>query len=415
LRFCRPIFTLFFALFFTCLLLGSLGRISLGSGEANIYLYELVVGGMLGYWGFVNRHTFVGYAKDGLARAIMLFLIVLELGFVVLFGQYTLTQNSIALLYLLRLAFYMGLLFAATRVRKSWHLGIQHHVRWFVPVVIGVSVGQFVLFPSLWPLYPMGWDPHLYRMVGTVFDAAIAAGVYGMLFWLVALKRDLYSAKWRVLMMSALGVCVLLALSRAAYLGMIVSGAWLVITSTSLQHRLAKRMSYLVGGGAMVGVLLFALTMSRVPGEGTNLLRTSTIQSRLVDYREGFDLWRSHPLLGVGYNRIRAHKTGGYVTNDQVATLNHAGAAFHSSFLTLLAAGGVLGMVSYLLVLWVIARQHIVLRAQVIFLGVLSLFDNVLLHPIVLMLLAVAMAVCSVTKPSKPYTSRGAAAHDSGD
>jgi len=381
-------------LFFGSLLLGSLGRISFfASGQGTIYLFEPFIALYVAHWFWLHRGQWQKLIRSALARAVMLFIAVLEVGIITGFTQYTLWQNTVAILYLGRLSMYLlALIVVAYELKHRADTHLSRYFNKYTMLVVAVSVVQFIFFPSLWPIRPMGWDPHLFRMVGTIFDVSVAASVYGLLFWRTALAAGL-TRRFRIFGVSVLGLCLLLTFSRSAYLAMIVAGPSLLVMQPTYWRALQRR-SVIIGGIAtlLAVVGLFAFVSMKGEGEGLNLLRTSTISSRANDYREGLIIYREHPVLGVGYNRIRAHKSTGYEVVEGVRSLNHAGAAFHSSFLTILVTGGALGLLAFLYLLYQVASISPMLRIQVIFLSVASLFDNVLLHPIILALLLLSVA-----------------------
>jgi O-antigen ligase len=125
---------------------------------------------------------------------------------------------------------------------------------------------------------------------------------------------------------------------------------------------------------------------SRSQGESLNLLRTFSIFSRINNYQEALITWEKNPIIGVGYNRIRYSRPASEFSSQTDLKENHAGASYHSSFLIILVSGGVIGLGVFIWLLFEIARLNIFARNGVIFLSLLSLTDNVLLHPFVLCL-----------------------------
>jgi hypothetical protein len=68
------------------------------------------------------------------------------------------------------------------------------------------------------------------------------------------------------------------------------------------------------------------------------------------------------------------------------ADLNHAGSSFHSSFVIILVCGGVLGLITFVLALGNIYLTHKNLLPYLMLLLLLSLSDNIILHPFILFL-----------------------------
>ncbi len=380
-----------YALLFAMLLLGSLGRIVFGRGDVNMYLHELPLLGYICFWLLQHRGIKIDPISKPLGRAIIIFFTVLSVSFFASYPAYTVWQNVVALLYLARLGVYMGAIWIASTFVTRTNT-VKMYFRAYVLLLIGASVVQFVFFPSLLPLHPAGWDPHLYRMVGTMFDSGIAASIYGMLFWAVTHSSLIDSKKMRVYVACALILCVALSMSRAAYVAMFVTMIFVMYVQKYKPWFAKPKRPVFVASVLIVACLLILFGWRR-GGEGVNLLRTSTIQSRIADYQEGLILWQQSPIFGIGYNHIRAHKATGYTINANVTTYNHAGAGFHSSFLVILVTGGVAGLIAFIYVLYRFAHISPTLSAQIVYLSTISLFDNALLHPIILMLLTCTVAL----------------------
>jgi O-antigen ligase len=137
-----------------------------------------------------------------------------------------------------------------------------------------------------------------------------------------------------------------------------------------------------------VGVIFLFLIflLPRPFGEGVKLERIFTIKARAADYQEGIQLWWKKPILGYGYNRLRYIK--------KTDKCSHAGAAFSSSFLTLLVASGVIGLIGLIGLIGQIFRQTDQLARTIILVATIaSLFDNVLLNNFILLLFLVIISV----------------------
>jgi O-antigen ligase len=85
------------------------------------------------------------------------------------------------------------------------------------------------------------------------------------------------------------------------------------------------------------------------------------------------------PIFGVGYNRIRYKKAELGLAAEYGSS--HAAANYHSSFVTMLAAGGIIGMAFYGLFLISLMKVSRPTFFYIFFLSIISLGDNSLLHP----------------------------------
>jgi len=182
-------------------------------------------------------------------------------------------------------------------------------------------------------------------------------------------------------------------------------GFLLSVLASALSYGIAVSKNTKAILATLAAVVVFAVLAPTPFGEGVNLLRTSTIESRIEDYDQGLKLWQKNPVLGVGYNRIRYFKPViGEELRDPTsprlrgASASHAGASFHSSYLVVLVTAGVVGFGAFSYWLWTIAKLSSFAMIAAIFLGVYSLVDNILLHPFILFLWPVLIGVTSRRK-----------------
>ena len=94
-------------------------------------------------------------------------------------------------------------------------------------------------------------------------------------------------------------------------------------------------------------------------------------------------------------NHIRYIKEqmGLLATDDR----SHSAAAFHSSYLIMLVSAGPIGFLLFFVLVWQLFKQK-EMHEYGVFLGVMALFDNVLLYGMI----AVIMATIAVTYVSRP-------------
>lgn len=294
--------------------------------------------------------------------------------------QVTIIQFLVGASYLVRLGsyivFYIGL----------WNL-IQEKIYSKGELVknlitIGVFVGvfgliQYLILPDLRFLRAEGWDDHYFRLSGTYLDPAFT-GIILVLFSLLSFTKGIFEKRLLYYVLGFFGVvCISLTYSRASYLsltlGLIVlyyfKGIWKII---------------------LLSVCIFVITLQIAPkpgGEGVNLQRTSTVVSRYQNYIEAFNVFKSNPVFGVGYNLYRFQRL------DNSINLEHSGAGSDSSILFILATTGIAGMAVFIGLLvklgyWSFRsiRQYegLALSSSLIALSVHSLFSNSLFYPWVL-------------------------------
>lgn len=333
--------------------LGQLGRVSFFNQQVNFYLYEVILTLTLFILFFKYRFEPIKEAWKKF-KSIFFFLIILLFSLFVSFTKYNLFQNSVALLYFFRLFLYFSYFFYlryhSPKIRKEILL--------ITILTIFSTLIQYFLYPDLRNLIYLGWDPHLYRTFGVFFDTSISAAIFGIFF--LTVNQPIIKITYLLL--------VALSFSRSIYLGLSLTLIYLFIQ----QKQFKKIFLFLL---FFVTLIFF---LPKPSGEGVNLKRLYSIESRIEDYRQGINLWKNKPFIGYGYNRIR------YIKN---ADSLHSGAGYSSSFLTIFVSSGLIGLISFIWVLWSLRRSNKVAPILLIFLSVVSLFDNVLLHPFILFLL----------------------------
>lgn len=352
---------------FISLLAGQFARIELMHALANVYIHEFlllffIVRSMIRF-GFTPVKTFFK------SKSVLFFLSVVVISFLLSFREFTFLQNGIALLYLIRVALYIlfGIyLFFLLQKKRIVHFYLYNLIYTFSILLLIFSAIQYIFFPNFWGLYALGWDPHMYRASAAYLDVFVAAALYGMLslFW--------FSKKHRVLSVLFF-IALVFSFSRSAYIAFAISALYVFIAQKKWKE-------------LFIFFSLFIVFLVLVPkpfGEGVNLLRTSSINSRILDYKLGLTLWQKKPLFGFGYNRIRFVKE--QLNLIAVDDKSHSLSSFHSSFLIVLVTTGIVGFVSFLFLIYSLVQKYPSIRLYIVFLLSMSLFDNVFLYVLVML------------------------------
>lgn len=339
--------------------LGQLGRISFYNQQINVYVYELFLTIFLLFLFLKYQLRPIGklWAES---KSLHFFILALVISFVLGIPDYSVSENFVGLLYLFRLIAYLfyWIYFSywLKRENKSAFLSKAFEIIIFLTIV---TTGlQYLFYPDLRNLIYQGWDPHLYRTFGVFFDTGIAGSIFGIMMFF---SKNL-------LVKGVFLLFLILSFSRSVYLSIFATISYLFFTGKEFK----KILLYLILG------LILILVVPKPSGEGVNLLRTYSIISRAQDNQLGWKLFENKPLLGYGYNRIR------FVKND---LYSHSGSAFSSSFLTMLVAGGLIGFSGWIYFLKFLWQKYKRYRGILLFLSVVSLFDNIILHPFILFLL----------------------------
>lgn len=347
--------------------LGQFGRVSFLNQAINFYLYEIFSLVLLSSW--ILKYKLIPFRKiPKKYRSFLAFPLILIITYLINIFSFDARSNLIGGLYLGRLIFYLLFLIYLLHYIKQEkkEKNLTKGIFIFSLITIVVSVLQYFLYPNLRNLFYLGWDPHQFRLFGQFLDTAVAAGIFGLLilFYFLNNKNNYLAYIY--------GVLALLTYSRAMYIS---------ILFTSIAYFIANKLYKPL----ITLILIFAVALLILPktmSEGTNLLRLSSIEGRLEDYKQGLEIYKGNPLFGIGYNRVGAVKT-----NVSLIDVSHDRASFHSSFLIILVTSGVLGLIAFIYFLFELGKFSFNTRYYLIFLSIFSLFDNILLHPFILFFL----------------------------
>lgn len=309
-------------------------------------------------------------------KAFFIFILVFLSSLISEWWKFSLFENMVGFLYLARLFLY-GLFFLYilrwVTLKKSHGTVIKKGLLIFIILTIIFSIAQYFLYPELTNLAYLGWDKHVARLFGLFFDTTASGIILTLLFFYIIEKGERY--KW--FMGSILVVLLLLTYSRVSYIAFTIA----------FFYSFAKKLNVKTVLLYILIVFVFIILLPREQGESTRLERVFTIRARLINQQEGLVLWLKRPFLGHGYDRLR------YVR--RLAGLDHSGAAFPSSFVTVLATSGILGLGTFLYFMKKLYDLLPCLGKTALFVILIaSLFDNIILHNFILM---VFIMVCAAS------------------
>ena len=364
---------MFYYILFFLFSLGQIGRISIQNQNINFYIYEVV---FLGYFIYLfSKYKFTPFNSIKV-RGLYYFPIALTASLLFSFSNYSFIQNLTALLYLIRTGFYFILgiylhhIFFKIKNKRNF---LTSGIILFIISILITSFIQYFLYPNLRNLIYLGWDPHQFRIFGVFLDTSISAAIYGLvlIYLLVKYNNFLFSKMSRNLLLLAFMILGLLTYSRGFYISILITLIYYLFRNKNIKYIFL-----------LFGVFIISLYIIPKPfGEGVNLLRVYSIESRIYQNREGLKNWYKNPLFGVGYNHLKS------VNKILSVYPEHASSAYPSSFITVLATSGLVGLFFFVFALKNLWNYSKMSRYFILFLSVFSLMDNILLHPFILFLL----------------------------
>lgn len=365
---------------------GQIGRVSIPGKPIYFYIFEpfIVLLNLLLFIKFKDK-----IFKLKIFKVSILFISYLFVTLIFSLFRYEPTQNLIAFLYLSRLSVYIFFIPLIFLYFKSFAKKPSKLLLFSVFISLSIiflsTITQYFLYPNLGNIAYLGWDPHINRAVGVFFDPPITVSIFFLIIIFFATTFDFKNKIYFLPVLLSIPI-IFLTYSRGGYFS--------IIFTTFFAFFMKKKFKFI-----LIFILIMIVGFLLLPKENIesiDLTRTASIKSRIVDYKQGFEIFKKNPILGIGYNNIRAEKSK-FVDEVFLEPYNpsHAISSFHSSFLIIIVTGGIFGLIFFLTYLFELSNFSDFLKYSIFYLSVISIFDNVLLHPLILVFLGL-LASCNI-------------------
>jgi len=309
------------------------------------------------------------YVKD--------FLLVALFGYLLSIFIFKNIQVFVGLFYLIRLTAYFYFFILVRHFKDRKLLLNSLLVLSFFSALFGWV--QYFFYPDLTSLKYLGWDDHLYRLVGTFLDP----GFTGLI---IVFGAVLSFVKKKYLLLAFFALTLAFTYSRAGYLALIVS-------LFSASYLFKKFKAFLI---VLIYFLFIIFLLPKPAGEGVNLARTYSISSRINNYKETFEIFKKSPVIGVGFNNICLARK---IYLKDIDSASHSCSGSDSSLLLILATTGTLGFLVFVSsvskILFTLKRGFYtkVFLVLISALFVHSFFVNSLFYPWVMGYLAISASL----------------------
>lgn len=261
---------------------------------------------------------------------------------------YPLSLLAVPSLYMFRLLAYLALY---VLLQKS-KLSIPKVIFLFAGLAtLVIGLAQYIYLPDMRVFQYLGWDDHLSRLTLPHYDPTFTA----IMLSLAMLSFTHFAP---IFMLG-----ILLSYSRSV---------WLSLALTAATFIKSKHIILLV-----ISAMLFAIiALPERFGEGTNLLRTYSITSRITSDFDYLTRYKWDLLLGRGLNTLPLDTPDSQYENHATGPNN--------SYLYLLVTTGVLGLVG-----WGVFMKYLYstssFKPMLLFFFISSIFNNVMFYPFALL------------------------------
>lgn len=250
----------------------------------------------------------------------------------------------------------------------------------FSGIVLAVlGLLQFIFLPDLRFLTNLGWDPHYFRTASTFFDPNFL-GAY-LVLTLLLIQSNLggcLDRQPRVFysIFAIIYLALLTTFSRGAYLAFLVSFMMFSFLNKSIKW-------------AILTLLLFSVLIAsffiyqRLVALPRNIDRAQSAEFRFSTWQQGWQIFSSNPIFGIGFNAYKFALKEYKFANEQFLK-QHGASTNDSSLLYVVATTGLVGLSSFLFFLFSLAwinKHNLVLLAGLSGLIIQSFFANTLFYP----------------------------------
>lgn len=315
--------------------------------------------------------------KSKLANSLVFFILSALFSLMLASLRFDMSKIFIGFLYLVRFTLYTGLIFILPVLFT--HQNIKHLLYALGITTVLVSIFQYIFLPDIRFLQILEWDPHYFRVVGSLLDPGFT-GLILLFFIIFTVYNPLPNKLHFYLLLSVSYLTFALTYSRSSYLGFIIFSVFL-----SRQKKNTKIFLY-----SLLLILSTILILPRSPdGEGVKLERTSSILARIQNWKNSISVFSRYPIFGSGFNVYRyTQNQMGFATSSKWLT-SHADAGADSSILFVTATTGIIGLFFYLNFIKLFLESGKI-KAEIIVLIFHSIFLNSLFYPFALVWLALA-------------------------
>ena len=323
--------------------LGQLGRIDLLTLGSRLTINLIDIIPLL----FLLLFPFVKLVKPKFYKTFKALIFLMILSDCIALSYLPLSQVLVGSLYLIRLAsYFVFFMFVAnycvTLERKRLVINS------LLLACVGVALFgwlQYHFFFDLRPMKYFGWDDHLGRLVGTLFDPGFT-GIVLALGTISAVTMYLTTKKVGYALVSLfLFITTFYTYSRASYLALLGG----LLTTLVIVGKKTK----LYLGIVAVSVIIILL-LPQPASSGVQLWRLFSVFARVTNYQETLIVFSKSPLFGVGYNMMCAARMHFL---EPSTTLSHSCSGADSSLLLVLATTGVVGFVIFLNLIYEIVKS----------------------------------------------------------
>ncbi|MBD3269978.1 hypothetical protein GF376_00455 [Candidatus Peregrinibacteria bacterium] len=333
---------------------GELSRINL-LGQS-IILADFLIPLYLLIWFIKSPKKFnLSRQTQAIIGIVLVFITLAGISLIINLNNIPINESFKGSLYLIRFIFYASLfpITLSFLKNKSITQKVFKIVILSTTLIAITGLIQLQVLPDLRDLTEFGYDPHINRLVGSWLDPNFIGGFFAFIITILSgLFFYFKKRKQRIIIVSIilfLLIATFLTYSRSAYValatGFLIIGLLksrkllisIIILATigiSFSDRAQQRVGELYTSATSI---IFNTAVNPDP----------TARLRIQNWEQTISLIKEKPFFGHGYNNLSFVKLEkGFVKSEEI----NSASGSDSSFLTILATTGIMGLIAYLLI-----------------------------------------------------------------
>ena len=335
--------------------LGELVRIEIFK-NITLHPIDISMSLLLVYWVYLQIKNKKNIFKAEGSRSIMIFSAVALISLLVNLGWLKINEFITSIMYLVRWLLFASVYFAV----KDSSVYFKKKILGKLLVLVGVIVlilglMQFFFYSDLIILYKFGWDKHVYRMFSSFLDPNFA-GTFFVLYLLFVgslsfdnIRRKKYRLVFLYLTIASITlIAIYMTYSRSALLMLLVSSTIFFFLIKM------KRLIFIM---IAVTLLYVYIVSPNFYIENTNLLRVNSSKERIKSAGVAMQIIEKNMVFGVGFNAYRYALEKYNFRAPKTLYPSHADAGTDNSFLFILATSGVVGLLAYLSIFFLLFKK----------------------------------------------------------
>lgn len=334
---------------------------------------------------------------DEVFKAGLIFIGIAALSLIIKYPTSPLSDFLIGILYLARWVVYLFLYLLLIN-EKIEEKKIIKSIFLAIGLISLIGIIQYLFLPDLSFLVINNWDPHINRLTAPFLDPVYTGAIQVIfLIFLISYLWEQKKSLFHYFLLSFSYINLSLTYSRASYIYFLFAMIGISVIKRSIKFCLF----------ILLLCIFTYLILPKATSYGTKLERNETAYARLINWKNGFNIWLENPLIGVGFNLIKRVQINKNYIYSFDASKNHAGSGLDSSIIFIMATTGIVGLFFYLNFIKTLIKKALLninnyagLTLMMVVLGLLihSLFANSLFYAWIMEIVFILTALIKISK-----------------